>query len=127
MNDTNWEGWYRQLLAAVALLAAPAPDQVAWLEKHAVPVDEIALNFDDSAVMARQLGNEGWLTPEALSELARIDDLLNHLTADEGSTTWTAQGLRTHALWEQVRQEADRFLRAQGETERALPLAEIIR
>lgn len=63
MNDTNWEGWYRQLLAAVALLAAPAPDQVAWLEKHAVPVDEIALNFDDSAVMARQLGNEGWLTP----------------------------------------------------------------
>ncbi|MFJ7271314.1 hypothetical protein ACIQV3_32510 [Streptomyces sp. NPDC099050] len=127
MTDTNWENWYRQLLAAVALLAAPAPDQLAWLEKYAVPVDEIALNFDDTAVMARQLGDEGWLAPEALSELARIDDLLGRLTTDEGSTGWTAQGLKTHEVWAQVRQVADRFLRAQGETERALPLAEIIR
>ncbi|WP_328296388.1 hypothetical protein OG389_00320 [Streptomyces sp. NBC_00435] len=127
MTETNWEGWYRQLLAAVALLAAPAHDQLAWLEKYAVPVDEIALNFDDAAVMARQLGDEGWLTSEALSELARIDALLGHLTADEGSADWTALGLRTHELWAQVRQEADQFLRAQGETEQALPLAETIR
>ncbi|MFZ3492357.1 hypothetical protein ACODT5_03795 [Streptomyces sp. 5.8] len=127
MTEPNWEGWYRQLLAAVALLAAPAPDQLAWLETYDVPVDEIALNFDDAAVMAQQLGNEGWLTPEALSEVQRMDDLLGHLTAAEGSTDWTAQGLRTHELWAQVRQEADRFLRAEGETERTLPLAEIIR
>ncbi|MCB5164925.1 hypothetical protein LG634_08795 [Streptomyces bambusae] len=126
MSDTNWEGWYQQVLAAVALLAASACDQVAWLEKHDAPVDEIALNFDDSAVMAPQLADAGWLTPEALSELAHMDDLLNRLTADEGSTHWTAEGLRTDALWAQIRQEADRFLRAQGATDQALPLAEAL-
>ncbi|MFF4261410.1 hypothetical protein ACFY7Y_11165 [Streptomyces virginiae] len=123
MNNTTGEGPYRQLLAAVALLAAPAPDQLAWLEKHDVPVDEIALNFDDAVVMAPQLGDVGWLAPEALSDLTRMNDLLNRLTADEGATVWTAQGLRTHEQWERIRQEAERFLHADGETERTLPLA----
>ncbi|MEU6210851.1 hypothetical protein ABZ891_13150 [Streptomyces sp. NPDC047023] len=123
MDDTNWEGLYGQLLTAVALLAAPAQDQLAWLDQHAVPVDEIALNFDDATVMAPQLGDEGWLTPEALSDITQMDGLLNLLAADKGSTVWTAQGLRTHEQWRRVRQEAERFLQAEGETVRALPLA----
>ncbi|MEU6310736.1 hypothetical protein [Streptomyces sp. NPDC047014] len=126
MNDTNGEGLYRQLLAAVALLAAPAPDQLAWLEKHAVPVDEIALNFDDAAVIAPQLGDEGWLAPEALADITRMNGLLDRLTADEGSTVWTGQGLRTHDHWKRIRQEAERFLQAEGETERTLPFAQTL-
>ncbi|MEU6212797.1 hypothetical protein ABZ891_23220 [Streptomyces sp. NPDC047023] len=81
-NETNGEGWCRQLLAAVALLAASAPDQLAWLEKHAVPVDEIALNFEDAAVMAPQLGDVGGIAAEALSDIARMNDPLDRLAAD---------------------------------------------
>ncbi|MFJ3633005.1 hypothetical protein [Streptomyces sp. NPDC090112] len=122
MNDLNGEALYRQLLAAVALLAAPAPDQLAWLKKHTVPVDEIALNFDDAAMMAPQLADNGWLAPEALADITRMNDLLNS-PAGEGSTVWTAQGLRTHEQWQQIRQEAEQFLHAEGETERTLPFA----
>ncbi|MFF2197281.1 hypothetical protein [Streptomyces sp. NPDC058157] len=58
-----------------------------------------------------------------MSELARMDNLVERLTAEGGSTVWNVQGLSARALWEQVRQEADRFLHAEGETERTLPLA----
>ncbi|MFI5542298.1 hypothetical protein ACIA6E_00835 [Streptomyces sp. NPDC051815] len=121
MNNGNGEGLYRQLLAAVALLAAPAPDQLAWLEKHAVPVDEIALNFDDAAVLAPHLGDQGWLAPEALSDITRMNDLLDRLATDAGSTGWTTRELTTHEQWKRIRHEAERFLQAEGETERTLP------
>ncbi|MEU6393630.1 hypothetical protein [Streptomyces sp. NPDC046939] len=57
------------LIEAVVVVAAPASNQVALLDKYDVPPDEIVLGFDDAFRLAGQLTDEGRLSREVLPSL----------------------------------------------------------
>ncbi|MGW8779364.1 hypothetical protein ACWGNM_14995 [Streptomyces sp. NPDC055796] len=53
----------RMVINALSVVAAAPSAQAAWLEKHDVPPDEIALGFDDAFCPAGELVEEGLLGP----------------------------------------------------------------
>ncbi|MFF3430509.1 hypothetical protein [Streptomyces sp. NPDC002602] len=115
------------LIEGVVLVAAPAPVQVAWLEKYDVPPDEIVLGFDDGFRLAERLAQEGRLGATALSDLRMIDEIFSEMAKDEGTDRWTRQALSTDAEWDRVRQLAREVLTAEGEGDAPLPDPCIIR
>ncbi|WP_370417011.1 hypothetical protein AB8O64_00120 [Streptomyces sp. QH1-20] len=49
----------RLLIESLTVVAAEASVQVAWLDRHGVLADEIALDFGDAFRMAGRLKEEG--------------------------------------------------------------------
>ncbi|MFD5317574.1 hypothetical protein [Streptomyces sp. NPDC127098] len=104
----------RFLMDALTVVAADAPAQVAWLEKHGVVVDEIALNFDDAFRMAERLVEEGVLSPATLPQLRLIDSSFAEMTRDGSSDRWTTAALRSDEGWSQARGVARQILAREG-------------
>ncbi|MFC9259194.1 hypothetical protein ACFT25_05110 [Streptomyces hydrogenans] len=75
----------RLLNEALTVVAAPARVQAAWLEKHGVVTDEIALDFDHAFRMAEGLVEEGFLSRDALPELRLIDSIFDEMSRDEST------------------------------------------
>ncbi|MER7758186.1 hypothetical protein [Streptomyces sp. NPDC097619] len=114
MDIENGPGLRRQLVAAVGLLATHAAPQAEWVARYGVHYDEIALNFDDAAIMAPQLAEADLIDPVVLEGLARIDALFFRLAEDGDDDVWTAEALDTDPLWEEIRQEARSVLKDLG-------------
>lgn len=103
------------------MLAAPAPAQTAWLEKHGVVTDEIALDFDHAFRMAERLVEEGLLSCGALPDLRMIDSIFDEMTRDEFPGRWTPAALINDAGWGQARGLAQRVLAREGVDTSVLP------
>ena len=75
---------------AVAILALPAPDQVAWVESLGVGpvVDELALELGDGALLAAQFVEAGWLGAEVLQPLQILEALLDSMSGPENAPLW---------------------------------------
>ncbi|MDT0321440.1 hypothetical protein [Streptomyces millisiae] len=101
-------------MEALTVVAADAPAQAAWLEKHGVVVDEIPLNFDDAFRMAERLIEEGVLNPDTLPQLRLIDSFFAEMTRDGSSDRWTTAALRSDEGWSQARGVARQILAREG-------------
>ncbi|MFB6702706.1 hypothetical protein [Streptomyces rubiginosohelvolus] len=115
------------LIEAVIVVAAPASDQVAWLDKHDVPPDEIALGFDDVFRLAGRLVDEGPLSRDVLPLLQVIDEVFSEMSQDTDVDRWTREALSTDAGWGRARQLAREVLTAEGEETSPLPGIRIVR
>ncbi|WP_228456684.1 hypothetical protein [Streptomyces durbertensis] len=115
------------LIEAVVVVAAPASDQVAWLDKYDVPPDEIALGFDDAFRLAGRLVDEGRLSREVLPSLQMIDEVFSEMSQVTDVDRWTREVLATDAGWGRARQLAREVLTAEGEEMSPLPRIRIVR
>ncbi|WP_455772488.1 hypothetical protein [Streptomyces lydicus] len=85
----------RLLIESLTMLAADAQTQVAWLNKHGVMTDEIALDFDHAFRLAEVLVAEGQLTGEVTADLREIDVILSGMSDDGNAERWTRDALST--------------------------------
>ncbi|WP_405851877.1 hypothetical protein OG361_04025 [Streptomyces sp. NBC_00090] len=115
------------LIEAVVVVAAPASDQVAWLDEYDVPPDEIALGFDDVFRLAGRLVDEGQLSRDVLPSLQMIDEAFSEMYQDIYVDRWTREALSTDAGWERARRLAREVLTAEGEETSPLPGIRIVR
>ncbi|MFD0136557.1 hypothetical protein ACFYOF_13380 [Streptomyces sp. NPDC007148] len=114
--------WRRRLLIeALAVLAAPASAQTAWLEKHGVMTDEIALDFDHAFRMAERLVAEGLLSVRALPDLRMIDSIFDEMTHDESPDRWMTAALISDIGWGRARGLAQQVLAREGVDISVLP------
>ncbi|MFI6107500.1 hypothetical protein [Streptomyces sp. NPDC051310] len=116
------------LLESLAVLAADAPSQVAWLTKHDVVTDEIALDFDHALGMAEALVDEGHLNSGVLPDLRENDAVLSEMSGAENADRGTKGALSGDEGWAQTRRLARRVLVAElGEWQQLLPEISVIR
>ncbi|MFF7770471.1 hypothetical protein ACIPIU_00680 [Streptomyces massasporeus] len=115
------------LIEALVVVAAPASEQVAWLDKYEVPPDEIALNFDDAFRLAGRLVDEGQLSRGVLPSLQTIDEVFIEMSPKTGEDRWTREALSSDAGWGRVRQLARDILTVEGEETSPLPGIRIVR
>ncbi|MFJ9613791.1 hypothetical protein [Streptomyces noursei] len=109
------------LVDALPVVAAVPPAQVAWLEKHDVPPDEIALGFDDAYRLVGRLVEEDRLSPGVLPEPRMIDEVCHEMTHDTERDRWAKAALSTDMGWARARQLARVVLAAEGEAHAPLP------
>ncbi|MGJ5760745.1 hypothetical protein [Streptomyces galbus] len=118
----------RLLLESLAVLAADAPSQVAWLAKHDVVTDEMALDFDHAFAMAEALVGEGQLGRRVLPDLREIDAVLSAMSGAQNAGRWTREALSADEGWSQARRLARRVLIAElGEWQQPLPKISVVR
>ncbi|WP_150105946.1 hypothetical protein [Rubinisphaera brasiliensis] len=100
------------LRRAVRSLSNDADEQLAELRDLgcAVGVDELALQFHDQALLAKQLNELGEINDEELETVRRIDSLLDRMSGEVNAHLWTGDALRTSPQWAQVRGLAQEFL-----------------
>ena len=96
------------LSEAVRCLALPAEEQLTFLSRLGVPgvIDELALQFHDLAVIADQLLGAGKITPEQLSVVKGLDEVLTGMSGRHNASLWTEDSLKRSASWEDVRRRA---------------------
>ncbi|MFC9994093.1 hypothetical protein [Nocardia sp. NPDC127526] len=87
---------------ALVLLGADAAVQAAWLDKHSVSADEIALVFDDAFRLVQDRDIDKGIT----TTLREIDTLLGEMSGQEHAERWTRAGLAVDEGWSRARQLA---------------------
>ncbi|MGQ4477826.1 hypothetical protein [Streptomyces sp. SAS_276] len=112
------------MIEALAVLAADSADQLAWIDKHKVVADELALDFDDAFRLVADLHQEEFLDTDALGKLQLIDAVLEEMSGRGNAERWSREALATDAGWRQVRTLArDLLVSLQGDWRQ--PLSEI--
>ncbi|MFI9343359.1 hypothetical protein ACIG0D_19135 [Streptomyces sp. NPDC052773] len=114
-------------MEALTVVAAPASAQIAWLARHGVVTDEIALDFDHGFRMAERLVEEGHLGSDVLPDLRVIDSVFDEMTRDESPERWTAAALISDPGWSRARASARRVLAREGVDASALPDISVVR
>lgn len=118
----------RLLIESLTLLAADARSQVAWLDRHGVVADEIALDFAHAFDMAEALVDAGRLGPGVLPDLREIDAVLGAMSGAENAGRWTREALSVDEGWSRTRRLARGVLVAElGDRRQPLPEISVIR
>ena len=110
--------YFRTLLEEMlTMVAADAETQIAWLKElaknldpSAELVDELALDFNDAFVYARQLLDEGEVSRTVYDSLAAVDRKLDLMSGHENTELWCFDALRHRAEWQDVRVLAQKAL-----------------
>jgi hypothetical protein len=96
-----------QLRDEVQLVAAGPEDQERWLMEHRTPVDEIALQLNDSVMGAvPQLEDAGLMTAELAAALQALDDHFASFSGRENTARWSEEALHSDPAWEEARGKA---------------------
>ncbi len=100
-----------QLPEVVMRLASPADVQIAYFRRLGpdVPVDELALEFDDLAEAA--FSQKGFLRRGQRSRISALDDRLKAMSGADERGLWTEAALRSSNEWREVRTRAEAALR----------------
>jgi hypothetical protein len=112
---------YQRLRQTVANLAAPAEEQVRYLDLIFVPItgggsaegygnDELALEFDDQFGCADHMIELGELTEDQKEALGPLDALLDRWSGRHNADFWRREALFGDPRWEEVRACAERAL-----------------
>ncbi|MFD3465186.1 hypothetical protein ACFWWM_02215 [Streptomyces sp. NPDC058682] len=113
-----WERWIARLLA---VLAANAPDQLAWAGEHGVKSAALAEDVDFVLHLAQGMQERGTLAAEALRDLRAIGRLLAEADIRGRAGPW-AGSLTAEPAWSEVRTLARQVLVArEGDWRRPLP------
>lgn len=106
-----------QLRDEIALLAAPASEQQAWLQENRYPVDELLLQLVDASDTTVPYLAERGAMPHSLYEgIHRLIDVMD--SWPRGDDVWTEAGLMDER-WTDMRTTARRLLES-GDFEAAL-------
>ena len=102
----------KNLLTTVKVLAAPAGEQAAHLERLGSwpSLDELALEFDDEYQRVRS-GQAPHLPAAYATALAALDTQLDRMSDGDNARHWVAAALRGKE-WARVRELAREALRA---------------
>jgi len=94
-----------RFVRAIAVLALPAEGQLAFLDSIGVPhnVDELAWEFDDGRLLARQFVELQWTSAVFRAKVDPLNALLDEMSGEEHAELWTATALREAPEWERVR------------------------
>ncbi|WP_246096191.1 hypothetical protein [Streptomyces botrytidirepellens] len=118
----------RLLIESLTVLAADAEAQVAWLVRHAVMTDEIALDFDHAFRMAWSLVEEGQVDRGVMADLQELDAIISGMSGGDNADRWTRHALSTDEGWALARRLARRVLVEElGEWQQPLPEITVIR
>jgi hypothetical protein len=110
MRDISERELFLQLRDSVELLAAQAPDQMAWLLSEHVPVDEMMLQLDDAVpAWFPRLEAAGLIGPNAENALRSLLDFLLSL---KDTALWQDDALDDAPEWRQIRKIAGQTLSA---------------
>ncbi|MEY9886706.1 hypothetical protein ABIA31_000332 [Catenulispora sp. MAP5-51] len=104
----------RQVVDALVMLAAEATGQRAWVEKHGVAADELALIFDDAFRLVPVLVAEGHLDAGVFPDLQAIDEMFRAMSGRQNAGRWSVGALADDAGWIMVRETARRVLAVVG-------------
>ena len=101
-----------QLIESLSIIASPAADQLEYLKELGIPngVDELALQFDDEAVLAEGLLNKGVITRDQCLAIQQVNEALEAISGEENARFWTAEALRYDSKWDRIRILASRAL-----------------
>ncbi|MFI8385973.1 hypothetical protein [Streptomyces sp. NPDC085540] len=114
----HWERWVAKLLG---VLAADAPDQLAWAGEHGVKSAALAEDVDFVLHLSQGMQERGTLAPEALRDLRAISRLLAEADVLGRAGPW-AGSLTAEPAWNEVRTLARQVLVArEGDWRRPLP------
>lgn len=93
---------------ALEHLAAPAPEQVAYLRKlgSAPCADELALELNDEVVMVPQFVGEGLLSHRQAELVQAVDEKLDEMSGMHQAHLWDEDALLGRPEWEEVRRLA---------------------
>ncbi len=100
------------LIRAIRILSLSAEEQLRILYEWGIPdvIDELALQFDDFAILADQLFESGQLETKQLELVKEIDRLLADMSGEKNAALWTPEALRNSPLWEKIRLLSREFL-----------------
>ncbi len=100
---------------SLAMLALPAPAQIAWLEDSGLPdihdSSELALDVNEGILLLDQFIAMGWVPAVAEAPLRDIDEFFADRSGKDHSVFWDVASLSSHPGWERVRAMAQRALR----------------
>ncbi|MEU5211534.1 hypothetical protein [Streptomyces sp. NPDC020742] len=101
----------RSLLVDVLTVLAAAPaEQVAWMERHDVEADDLAIGFDHDYQLVPTMVAGEFLDPSAVPDLRAIDGVLDAMSGPENAARWTTDALATDPGWSRVRTLARQVL-----------------
>lgn len=111
-----------QLMVALGVLAEEHPAQLAWLAKYLrtgrapdgdeVWVEELALQFEDSAQALPQFVLDGFLEAEQRRAVAAVVEQLSFMRDASRAHLWRAEALASGSEWAEVRTRARKALDA---------------
>ncbi|MBC2906445.1 hypothetical protein [Streptomyces cupreus] len=96
----------KYLNSTLTTLAADARDQIAWLDRHRLETDDLALDYENARGAILVLTEAGRIDAATESRLARIDAILDAMSGPEHAARWTYEALTTDTGWLTVRQLA---------------------
>ena len=94
-----------RLIEVVGRLAAPAEVQINYLDQHGFGplADELALEFDDAALVVDQLHRDGTISETARLAIQALDRKLDSFSGEALEHLWTFEALRSAPEWKAVR------------------------
>lgn len=118
-HSENLSGNFSQLIQAVQLLALAYPQQVELFPPYAVPADELAITFANTADAWQELKQRDYLSESMYRILTEMQRTLKKIGALPKGSGWSSDALQVHPHWQEVRALASLFL-----TEGQLPIFE---
>ncbi|HZU59137.1 MAG TPA: hypothetical protein VFA06_24870 [Actinocrinis sp.] len=100
----------RALIESLSMLASDAAVQVAWLDEHGWPSDELAEDHSAPARNAWWMCEEGLISAEVRDLVERIDMIFTEMSGAQNAARWTYAALTTDDGWSQIRAAARRAL-----------------
>jgi hypothetical protein len=104
------DNYKSELSDVLRRLAAPAPEQQAYLQKLGVDADELALEYDDLFRLADERWRNGELTQNEYDVLKTLNTLLDTMSGPERAALWTIDALQSRTEWIEVRRLAAQAL-----------------
>jgi hypothetical protein len=105
------EGRVTLLKDALRNLVASAEEQLRWLEREKVGVDELALDYDAIAKAADNMLREREITPDQYECITQLDSFLESFSGAANTHLWNETALRGADEWRRVREMAAKCLR----------------
>lgn len=99
------------LLRAVARLALPCEEQIAYVRRLGGSLDELALEFNEGAALLDQFVAQGWLSTDDAEALRKIDEALEAISGMGNASLWTEAALCSAEQWCAIRNAARQFFR----------------
>ncbi len=100
-----------QLRQDIELVAAGPADQQRWLIEHRLPVDEIALQLNDSVLtFLPRLRREGLMPARLDAALRELDDHFGSFSGRENAARWSDEALSSDPAWAEARRQAEGIL-----------------
>jgi len=93
-------------------LASDPGSQLKYLEETGAPkcVDELALDYDDIAIVAADMVRQDEITREASEYIKRLLEYFKSFSGEANAPLWTPEALYSAEEWKRVRSIAKEIL-----------------